>query len=47
MKKNDTQRASHTFFPYCLSFKTGEGDMDAEDTWCAIKKYVSLSKIQS
>ena len=45
MKKNDTQTASYTFCQYCLCFKSGEREMNAEDSGCATKKCVSLSKI--
>lgn len=31
---------SPPYFPCCLSFKTAEGEMDAENRWCASKKYV-------
>ena len=44
MKKNDTQTASCIFFQYCLCFKSGERQMNAEDSGCATKKCVSLSK---
>ena len=45
MKKNDTQTDSYTFCQYCLCFKSGERQMNAEDSGCATKKCVSLSKI--
>ena len=44
LKKNDTQKASCTFFPYCLSLKSGEREMDAKDTRHVTKKDVSLNK---
>ena len=47
MKKNDTQTASCIFFQYCLCFKSGERQMNAEDSGCATKKCVSLNKIQN
>ena len=47
MKKNDTETASCTFFQYCLCFKSGEKQMNAEDSGCATKKCVSLNKIQN
>ena len=47
IKKNDTQTASCTFFKYCLCFKYGERQMNAEDSGYATKKCVSLRKIQN
>ena len=47
MKKNDTETASCTFFQICLCFKSGERQMNAEDSGCATKKCVSLNKIQN
>ena len=38
MKKNDTQTASCIFFQYCLCFKSGEREMNAENSGCATKK---------
>ena len=48
MKKNDTQRASNNFFPYCLRFKSSDREVNAEGTGhCAIKRDISLRKIQN
>lgn len=37
MKKSNTHRAPCTFFPRALSLRTGEGEVDAEDSKCAPK----------
>ena len=48
MMKNDTQGASHTFFPSYLRFKSSDREMNAEGTGhCAIKRDISLRKIQN
>lgn len=47
MKKSDTQKDHCIFFHFCLSFKSGETEMDTEDTKCATKKDASLGKIQT
>jgi len=44
MRKNDTQEAFQTFFQYGLSFKSGEREMNTENSQCATKKEISLSK---
>ena len=38
MRKNDTQEAFQTFLQYGLSFKSGEREMNAENSGCATKK---------
>ena len=47
MKNNDTQTVSCIFFQYCLCFKSGEKQMNAEDSGWPTKKCVSLNKIQN
>ena len=47
MRKNDTQEAFQTFLQYCLSFKSGQREMNAENSGSATKKDVSLSKIHN
>ena len=44
MRTNNTQEAFQTFLQYCLSFKSGQREMNAEDSGSATKKDVSLSK---
>ena len=38
MRKNDTQEAFQTFLQYGLSFKSGEKEMNTENSRCATKK---------
>ena len=38
MKKNDTQEGFQTFLQYGLSFKSGEREMNTENSGCATKK---------
>ena len=38
MRKNDTQEAFQTFLQYGLSFKSGEREMNTENSGCATKK---------
>ena len=44
MRKNDSQEAFWTFLQYCLSFKSGQREMNAENSGSATKKDVSLNK---
>ena len=47
MRKNDTQEAFQTFLQYRLSFKSGQREMNAEDSGSATKTDVSLNKIHN
>ena len=38
MRKNDTQEAFQSFLQYGLSFKSGEREMNTENSGCATKK---------
>ena len=38
MRKNDTQGALQTFLQHSLSFKSGEREMNTENSGCATKK---------
>ena len=44
MRKNDTHKAFQTFLQYGLSFKSGEREKNTENSGCATKKAISLSK---
>ena len=47
MRKNDTQEAFQTFLQYRLSFKSGQREMNAEDSGSATKTDVPLKKIHN
>ena len=44
MRKNNTQEAFQTVLQYCLSFKSGDREKNTENSGCATKKEMSLSK---